>query len=290
MQRHNDSSVRKIVQSIDQISTLPTIYANVNELVDSPTSSASDLGKVISVDQGFTARLLRLVNSAFYGFPSRIDTVSRAVTIIGFKQLKELVLATSVMSMFKNMGNGISLSMEAFWKHSIGCGLASRILAIYSGQENPESYFVAGLLHDIGRMVLLDKFTDKYLEVFSAVTEKNRLVFEAESDVFGFTHAAVAEELVSLWNLPHTLKTAVGYHHKPNRAKITGSYADIVHIADILTHACEIGSSGEQFVPPLASDAWERVGLRKSILGAVFEKIEEQFEETYSFIMGATGR
>ena len=290
MKRQNNSTARKIVRSIDKMATLPTIYTNVNELVNSPTSSASDLGKVISADQGFTASLLKLVNSAFYGFPSRIDTVSRAVTIIGFKQLGELVFATSVMTMFKDMGNGISLNMEEFWKHSIGCGLASRIVAIYSGRKNPESYFVAGLLHDIGRMVLLDKCMDEYMEVLSAANKDDLLVFEAEMDILGFTHAAVSEELVSLWNLPSTLKTAVGYHHTPNRAKSAGMYADIVHIADILTHVCEIGMSGEQFVPPLVADAWERVGLRKSILEAILEQMEEQFEETYFFIMGTTER
>ena len=290
MKRENKSPVGKIVRSIDKMATLPMIYTSVNELVDSPTSSASDLGRVISADQGFTAGLLKLVNSAFYGFPSRIDTVSRAVTIIGFKQLRELVLATSVMSMFKNMGKGISMNMEEFWKHSIGCGLASRILAIYSGRNNPESYFVAGLLHDIGRMVLLDKCMEAYTEVLSAVNQKDLLLFEAEKDILGFTHADVAGELVALWNLPNTLRSAVGYHHDPNRAKDAALYADIVHISDILTHVCEIGLSGEQFVPPLVADAWERVGLQKSILEAVFEKIEAQFEETYLFIMGTQER
>ncbi len=288
MKRQNNSIVGRLVRSIDKMATLPTIYSSVNELINSPTSSASDLGKVISADPGFTARLLKLVNSAFYGFPSRIDTVSRAVTIIGFKQLRELVLATSVMAMFKNMGNGISLNMAEFWKHSVGCGLASRILAIYSNQKNPESYFVAGLLHDIGRLILLDKYGEEYGKVLSAVRAQDLLVFEAEKDILGFTHAAVAQELVSLWNLPNTLTTAVACHHNPNRAGNAGGvYADIVHIADILTHVFEIGYSGEQFVPPLVPDAWERVGLRKSMLEAVFEKMEEQFEETCFFIMGA---
>lgn len=287
MSRHFDSPVRKMVAGIDQIGTLPTIYAKVCELVDSPTSSASDLGRVISGDQGFTAKLLRLVNSAFYGFPNRIDTVSHAVTIIGFKQLKELVLATSVMGIFKNISEDCSLNMTDFWKHSIGCGLASRTLAIYSCQEDPESYFVAGLLHDMGRMVLLDKYSDQYLEVFSDAKENDRLVFESESRVLGFTHGAVGRELASLWKLPNTIKAALGYHHHPNRAKSDGMYADIVHIADILTHACEIGMSGEPFVPPLVLESWERVGLQKSLLQAVLEKIEEQFEETHSFIMGA---
>ncbi len=286
MKTRHEFPVRQMIRGIDQLGTLPTIYAHISELVDSPTSSASDVGKVISGDQGFTAKLLRLVNSAFYGFPSRIDTVSHAVTIIGFKQLKALLLATSVMGMFKNMGNDVSLNMEEFWKHSIGCGLGGRVLAIYSAQESPESYFVAGLLHDIGRMVLLDTYQDRYREVFSEVSENNRLVYEAEMDILGFTHETVGEELISSWNLPKTLRTAVGYHHHPNRVKSPGGHADIVHIADILTHAFEIGSSGERFVPPLAPEAWKRVGLPKSIIESILGKIEEQFEETYSFIMG----
>jgi len=290
MKEPNESKIRKMIQGINQISTLPMIYARINELIDNPTSSASNVGKIISGDQGLTVRLLKLVNSAFYGFPSKIDTVSRAVTIIGFKQLRELVCATSVLGMFKDLGNDVSLNMEDFWKHSIACGLTSRILAIYGRQENPESFFVAGLLHDIGRLILLEKYSEKYKTVFSVANEKNLLVFEAEMDIFGFTHAAVAKELVSFWNLPHNLQGAVGYHHEPGRVEDNSTYADIVHIADILVHANEIGSSGERFIPPLVPDAWKKVGLKKSILEPAFENLHEQFQDTYSFIMGSMER
>jgi HD-like signal output (HDOD) protein len=276
-----------MISGINQISTLPTVYAKVNELVDNPTSSASDLGRVISRDQGLTARLLKLVNSAFYGLPSKIDTVSRAVTVIGFKQLKELVLATSVLSMFKGLGSSISLSMEDFWKHSIACGLTSRILAIYARCDNPEAFFVAGLLHDLGRLVLLEKCSEEYKNIFHERTEKDRMLFEVERSFFGYTHAEVARELVSFWNLPETLKSAVGFHHVPQRAGRFAPYAGIVHIADIFVHACEIGASGEHYVPNLFPEAWNQSGLKRSILEPAIDKIHEQFEEAYSFVMGA---
>lgn len=286
----NRFNIRRMIQGAREVSTIPDIYAKVNEVFNNPTSSASDLGRVISGDQGLTVRILRLVNSTFYGFPSKIDTVSRALTIIGFKQVRELVLATSILSMFKDLGDKISFKMEDFWKHSIGCGLTSRVLGIYRRRESPESYFVAGLLHDIGRLVLLENYSEEYREVFTIVKDKNSLVFEAEMDVFGFTHAEVAKELISSWNLPDSLKVAVGYHHEPQGGKGSSGYADIVHISDILVHACGIGYSGEPFVPPLNTDAWERIGFKKGILEPAFEKIFEQLEDTYSFFIGAGER
>ena len=283
----NEHKIRRMINGIRGVSTLPTAYSKVNELVNDPTTSAYDLGRVISGDQGLTVGLLKLVNSTFYGFPGKIDSVSRAVAIVGFRQLRELVLATSILTMFKDLGHNISFKTEDFWTHSLGCGLASRVLAIYRREESPESYFVAGLLHDIGRLVLMKSYFDEYREVFTIVKDKNSLVFEAEMEVFGFTHAAVAKELISSWNLPDSLEVAVGYHHDPQGGRGSSSYADIVHISDILVHACKIGFSGESFIPPLNTDAWERVGFKKSILEPAFEKIFEQFEDTYSFFVGA---
>lgn len=279
--------IRRMVQRIGKVSTFPTIYAKIEELFKDPSTSAYEVGRVISGDQGLTVRLLKLVNSPFYGFPSKIDSVSRAITIIGFKQLRELVFATSIFSMFKDFGNNVLFEMENFWQHGLGCGLTSRVLAIYRREENPESYFAAGLLHDIGRLVLLESYPDQYREVFTIVKDENAMVLEAEKDVFGFTHAAVGKELISAWNLPDSLKAAVGHHHDPQGRRGSSHYADIVHISDILMHACRIGFSGEKFIPPLSPEAWERVGLKKSILEPTFKKIFEQFEDAHSFFVGA---
>src|SRR3989339_164813 len=122
--------IQKIVKGIKRISTLPTVFSKINELMNDPRSRASDFAKVISGDQALTVKLLKLVNSAFFGLPNKVDSVTRAITIMGLKQLRELVLATSVMQMFKGKNEKIPFSMEDFWKHSLGCGVASRVLAI----------------------------------------------------------------------------------------------------------------------------------------------------------------
>ena len=277
--------IRRVIKGLKRISSLPTVSARVNDLLNDPQSCAYDFGKIISKDQALTARLLKLVNSAFYGFPRKIETVSRAVTIIGFNGLRGLILATSVLSMFKDLGDNVSFTMEDFWKHNLACGIASRVLATYKREKDPETYFVAGLLHDIGRLVLLESCPEKYSEVLIIVREENVLMCEAEMDVFGFTHEAVGKELISSWKLPAFVEDAVGFHHNPKGGQNSSSYVDVVHLANILANAASIGSSGEKFVPPLNPDAWERIGLKKSILNLVFEKIYEQIEDAVSLLI-----
>jgi HD-like signal output (HDOD) protein len=271
--------IRHVIKGIKRISSFSTVFARIDDLLNDPKSCAYDFGKVISKDQALTARLLKLVNSAFYGFPRKIETVSRAVTIIGFKRLKGLILATSVLNMFRDLGDNVSFTMEDFWKHNLACGIASRVLATYKREKDPETYFVAGLLHDIGRLVLLEGYPEKYSDVLIIVREENVLICEAEMDVFGFTHEAVGKELISFWKLPAFVEDAAGFHHNPKGGQNSSSYVDVVHLANILVNAASIGSSGEKFVPPLNPDAWERIGLKKSILNLVFEKFCEQIEE-----------
>ena len=174
--------------------------------------------------------------------------------------------------------------MEDYWKHNLACAIASRVLAIYKREQSPETYFVAGLLHDIGRLVLIESCPEKYGEVFIRVQEENALMFDAEKDVFGFTHETVGKELVSNWKLPRNVVYAVGFHHRPCGTLNGSNYIDVVHVANILINACGIGSSGEKFVPILKPDAWERIGLKKTILEPSLEKIDEQLEEAISFL------
>ena len=147
------ADVSELLRGNDNIPSLPTIFYQINEAVGDPRSSMRDIAQIISADQSLSARLLRLVNSAFFGFPSKIDTISHAVTIIGTKQLRDLALATTVIQMFKGIPNDL-IQVKSFWQHSIGCGIGSRLLASFQKMANVEHFFVSGLLHDIGRLIL----------------------------------------------------------------------------------------------------------------------------------------
>jgi len=281
----DEIAIDRVIRGLKSIPSIPTVVTKVTEILNDPWSCAADLGRVISADQVLTAKLLRLVNSAFYGFPGKIETVSRAVTIIGFRQLRELAVGTSLLNMFKGLGDNASLSVQDFWKHCVVCGIAGRVLAIYKREEVPERFFVAGLMHDIGRMVLLESCPEQYNDVFTMVKEQNCLVTEAEMAVFGFTHAEVGKRLMLHWHLPSSLVNAVGFHHDTERQGPFSSLADVVHVADIITHASGLGSSGEQFIPPLNPYVRERLGLKMSVLELAMEKMHEQFENIADFML-----
>ena len=246
----------------------------------------ADIAKIIREDPGLTARLLRLVNSAFYNFPSKVETISQAVTIVGTQQLGALALATSVMNMFKGIPEDL-VSMDSFWRHSIGCGLAARVLATYRREANAERFFVAGMLHDIGRLLMYTKTIDQSREALLLSKNNQDLLYAAELEVFGFTHAVVGGVMLQAWKLPNSLEEVVMYHHNPKAALKFPVETAIVHVADIIAHAMQLGSSGEVYVPPLDEEAWDSLGLPPSILSTSLDQVERQFQDAVQTVLSA---
>jgi len=278
------SDLSTFIRQIDKIPSLPNIYFKITEAVADPRTNAAHLGRIIEKDQALTSRLLRLANSAMYGFPNRIDNVTRAVTMIGFNQLKDLVLALSIKETFKNFSPDSRLTMKNFWEHSIGCGMASRVLAILKGEKNTEAYFVAGFLHDLGRLLLLEHYPGKYSEVCRIAEQENRMTYEVEQQELAFTHADVGGALLNAWNLPSSLVESVGCHHNPTVSVQHRELTATVHVSDIIVHAFEIGFSGERFVPPLNSEAWRQIGLNETILTTAVERIFDQLHNSSAFL------
>lgn len=273
-----------LIRRIKRISTLPTIFLKVNDLLKDPNSTATDLAKVIAGDQGLTAGLLKLVNSAYYAFPRKIATVAEAIVIIGFQQLSDLVLGATVMRLFSSGGEGFPFTPKEFWRHSLSVAVFSRILSMAGQDANPETSFVAGLLHDIGRMVLLESLPDEYLKVVEMVEKKSALITEAETEILGFTHADVGGKLITHWRLPESLVLAAMRHHNPKDIK-PSPHADRVHVANILAHSLVMGKNGEQFVPPLIQSAWDRLGIKKEDLSWVYSQFNKQYYDAEAFFI-----
>ena len=272
-------SPRDLVAGSTEVASLPEIFIRINEMVDDPSCSTIDIGKVIGTDAAFTARLLKLVNSPFFGFPSRIDTLSRAVTIIGTKELRELVLATSVIKLFSGLPNDL-VTMDRFWQHSILCGLLARTLASHLQENNIERYFVAGLLHDIGTLVIYRKLPDLAREALLRANYNGQPLYEAQREVIGLDSASVGGELIRNWRLPTSLEQSVEFHHEPTTAKQHPAEASIIHVANVVTTALELGGGGP--VPPLSPQAWELTGLSPAVLELIVAEVDKQFRDTYS--------
>ncbi len=268
--------VELIEQDIN-LPTLPAVFMQINDTIQNPTSSANDIGNVIGKDINLSAKLLRIVNSAFYGFPKKVDTLTRAVAILGTRQLSTLAIGINILTAFNDIPNCI-MDMKSFWMHSIACGTISRIIANHQGIQNTERLFLAGLLHDIGRLVLYNYAPVNARNAIQKARCNNRLLFDLEPETMNCDHTTVGALLLKKWRLPKSLENAVKYHHSPKNSNDLLE-PSIVHLANIITIALNIGSSGEHLVPPLEPEAWKCVGLSPNILSLTIDQLDNQLEE-----------
>ncbi len=270
----------ELIKNVGDLVSLPDVCIRVNQMVDKPDSTAAAFGEIISQDPGLTARLLRIANSAFYGFSHEIDTVSRAVTMIGIGKLRDLVLATSTVDVFDKIPNDL-LTMENFWRHSLYCALTSRSLAMQIQLPHGESLFIAGLLHDIGQLVMFHEMPDEARKALLLSMEggDGLEIHEAEHEIMGFDHTDVGLELARQWNLPKSLQEVIKYHHNPSAADKFQTEVAIVHLANSLACLLELDSDDENVAPATDSLAWEVTGITKPQVATALEESRQQFDE-----------
>jgi putative nucleotidyltransferase with HDIG domain len=225
-------AIREKVQTIIQLPALPMIAMEVVELVDNPKTSASRLGKLISTDQALTAKVLKIANSPFYGFPKKISTIDFAIIILGYDALKEIVISISLVSSLQRKSDA-QFDAKAFWDHSILSGVLARRLARDLGYRVSGEVFVGGLLHDMGISVLHRYFKNEYKRIVEILQETDLTALEAEESVLGVTHAEVGGWLAERWNLPDHLVEAITMHHTPGRAERNKELVALIHCADI---------------------------------------------------------
>ncbi len=266
-----------------QLPALPQVFLELQQAINAPNTSSDDLAKIISQDPSLTAFLLRMVNSAFYSLPIQIDTITRAVTVVGVNQLTTLAVGTSVLSLFKDVPEEI-VNMERFWKHSIGVGIIARKLCKLSGQGDPERSFVAGLLHDIGQLVLLKTVPARAGGVINHGRNNQMLLFEAEKELLGFDHATLGGMLLRKWNFPYVLVSAVLEHHQPKRNQKEAE-PKLVHCAETIATGLGIGSSGEFFTQPPDRAVWESLELTPDKLEILIEDLDEELDEAFSILI-----
>jgi HD-like signal output (HDOD) protein len=243
----------------------------------SPECSLASVAEAIGKDPDLTARLLKLGNSSFYGFASRLTTVNEAISLIGIQQAQDLIQISSIIEQFAGIAPDF-VNMESFWRHSLACGIAARLLAMEKRLPKPDKFFVAGLLHDVGRLVLFSQAPHAAKRIFETYHAERLLLREAEMRVLGFDHQQVGEALLRVWQYPAPLVQAIAFHHKPVVGDMVSIEAAIVHLADHLVNALQIGTSGERFVPPLQRAAWESLRLPVDVIGSVMSGIERQIE------------
>lgn len=255
----------------------PSIFNELRELMASPTASADDFACVIAKDPGLAGYLLRLVNSPVYGFPAKIDTISRAVTLVGLEQLTDLAVGASVIALFSELPITRE-ELDRFWRHSIATGILAKYIVSGKGGASQERIFVAGLLHAVGRLALLRVMPSELRYDILFAKARGLLLHEAEKRVLGMDYAWMGAKLLKDWNLPETLVDAVAFQMKPTEFEL-GTEPAVIHVADFVANAMSFGSSGEDYVPVLDIAAWESLEIPHGNLHHAATSAELQIED-----------
>ncbi|MFN2349570.1 MAG: HDOD domain-containing protein [Thioalkalivibrio sp.] len=268
-----------------QLASLPDVYHRIEEVVNDPASSFNAMAQLIELDPALTAQILRLANSSLYSFPYKIQSVSRAVSIIGTQQLRDLVLAATVIRFFNQIPLG-QVNMEEFWRHSIACAVVSRAIATFRREPNVERFYVCGLLHDLGRLIIFLHLQEKLGMLLKHRDDSGDLLYRVEQQNLGFDHAVLGGTLLEFWRLPPVFSEAVRYHHNPEEAGNYPIEAAVVHVADSIANALRMGSSGERFVPPIDPVAWNRLSIPEANLEQVIAYTEQHYQQAVDVFLG----
>ena len=271
-------SIERLVSGIpSSLGSCGPVLREIEAELRSPQCSLSTVGEAIEKDPDLTSRLLRLGNSPFYGYTSRLTSVAEAISLIGIQRVQDLLLASSIIERFSGVEEEY-VNMQSFWRHSLACGIAARVVATELRLPKPDKYFVAGLLHDVGRLVLLGQSPEAAQQVFALYKTERMLLREAEMKVLGFDHQQIGGALLRHWRYPVALIGAVASHHHPTLADVGREEAAIVHFCDHLVNAMQIGCSGEQYAPPLNMKAWENLHLPLEALPLIVSAVDGQIE------------
>jgi HD-like signal output (HDOD) protein len=246
--------LRYIAEKVIGLPTLPTVVSKMMELVDNPRTSARSLASLIQSDQVLTAKILKLSNSVYYGRQRQVATVDEAIVVMGFEAVKDMGLSVSVLEAFKSPGENRYFDLTLFWEHAISVGVGSQMLCrTYQPRYNGES-FTAGLLHDLGKVVINQYCHDDFLEIMDRVHLGDEDLLAAETTVLATTHDRIGGWLANKWNLPYPIVEAIEFHHQPFLAEKHRPLAALVHLSDYLGRIGRVGVSGNKKDPVLTDD------------------------------------
>ena len=274
------NSFEIIIQNIKNLQTLPTIYTSISEALKDPLVTPEKLAQIISIDQVSSVKILKVANSPFYGFRGRIDTISQAILYLGFDEIKNIIFALSVVNIFTKDREILNFRPTDLWAHSIAVGIGTRLIGSAIGEKELENYFLAGIIHDIGKLLFIEFLPKDYGKVLKLVEEKNCYIKEAEFEVLGMDHCKAGQMLAEKWKLPAGLQDAILLHHAGIKANQTSKLIASVHIADILATALELGKCGDNMIPEPNYKVWEIVKLPKGFFPSIRKKLIDDFNQT----------
>ena len=277
--------INKLIKGVEDFPTLPTIYTALSEVMANPYSTPNDAAKIIASDQASAAKVLKTANSSIYGLKSKIDTITQAIFFIGFNEVKNLIIALSIIDLFKKTHHSQGLSPLDLWKHSIAVGVISRLIGKAAGADNVENYFISGILHDIGKLLFIRYLEKDYARTVQYAYQKNISIRDAETKILGVTHNIAGELIAEKWKLPHNIKDCIRFHYMG----VLGNKPDLltasIHIGNVVARTLELGDGGDRLIPEPNYDVWSILNLPVNTFTNLLPKIRMDYEQCVSLFL-----
>jgi putative nucleotidyltransferase with HDIG domain len=267
--------VRARVEGTSNIATIPDIVSKLRRTMDSPSASAVAVGEEISKDQVLAAKVLRLVNSGFYGFRTPITTITQAMVLLGFDVVKTLVLSASVLDILELMNKYLA----GLWEHSLATARVANALGERLRLPNPEEIAVAGLLHDLGKVIIAQRFPAEHKEIQAVVDRTGCMSLDAEREVLGVTHPEVGMWLLKKWGLPGKLVYPIAYHHAFHPSREFADRTAIIHLADIMCRARGLGVSDTSRLPAINPEAWALLKTTMADVESIYQQLDGELAD-----------
>lgn len=270
-----------LIDQIDKLVSLPDVYYRLEALAEKPNSTLDDFAHVLSSEPDLCARLLSLANSAFYSFPASIESVEKAVQVIGTRQIRELVLATSIINAFSQVPMSM-VNMRTFWEHSVAVGVFAKSIGQYCHLTQPERFYVSGLLHDLGRLIFYIKLPGMMHDLLIEREASQQYLFALELETLAYTHGEAGGQLLKKWRVPQSIYEPVMYHHSPAGSSDFSPVTAAIHVADVWVNKHQMGSSGERFELPFDAFALEQLNLQIFELDEIWAMAQVEIREVFN--------
>lgn len=271
------------VRAIQGLPVFPSTHSELLKLARSEDATSDEIAEKLQLDPGLLATLFKLVNSSYYGFNKRVSSVPLAVTLLGLEEVANLVITAQVFKNLGGAGETGGLDVKGFWRHTVGTAIASRALA-KKLQVEVESAFLAGILHDIGKIVLDRYFSDYYAGVIKDVADNSCTIYESEQRKLGLTHAEIGGQLATEWNFAKNYLNVILHHHAPIHAKRYQRLVCLVHVADAIVRRLGYGSGGDERQPAIDDVAMDRFGIKDNGLQRLIDAVQEDLDDGESIL------
>ena len=279
----DNEKLENLIKNMGDLPTLPSVFVTVNKMLSDPRTSAFDVGNVVSNDQVIASKILKIANSAFYGFAGRVNTVSHAIAVLGFSSTKNIVLTTSVLSTLKLKTPLKGFSLGAFWKHSAAVGAIAKLTAKEVLPQRQEEAFVAGLLHDIGKLILAICSPEDFSRCLNTAISKKYLFLDAEHELLGFDHTDIAALVNEKWKLPSEFAAVLTTHHK-NIIHAEAGLVEVVKLADILARGMQLGHACDHSIPILEDKVWDLLKMTPQKLDKILASSYDAIQDSMVFV------